>query len=59
MIVDVFVDHPPGGAKQEYQYRREEVARIRHGGIRLHSLLSRRNARRAMRGKANKHAGRS
>lgn len=58
MIVDVLVDHPPGGAEQAYELGREEVARTRCTGIRLHSLLSRRNPRRAMRGRAHKHARR-
>jgi hypothetical protein len=59
MIVDMFVDHPPGGAEQAYQRGREKVARVQWGSIRLLSLLSRRNPRRAMRGRANKHAGRA
>jgi len=57
MIVDVLVDHLLGGAKQMHQFGREEVAWIRRGGVRLHSLLSRRNPRRRMQGRAGKHTG--
>jgi len=58
MIVDVLVDHLLGGAEQTHQFGREEVAWIRRGGVRLHSLLSRRNPRRMMRGRACMHTGR-